>query len=502
MKKLFLFISLFCFFPIKAFALDNTDVQIHVKNVSDVYNYNGYYFSNFSRNQNGSVDEAIPYFDNRRVMLSSNCGSGGRNPCSFAKYVDGDTSSSGSIQRDMLLDIGVENYQDYSQGGHGYNYLLMNKFWLKAQYNHLDFNKDYQIAYKIQKDSNLYWGMPNKSDITDTLKFEITNNDEPLNPIDVTSLIDYSAMFFIVDNNHAYIVINFRFDNNNHVYNFSNFSMNNITLDFITSIVPATYPNQMVDNMYNIFPHFADRPNSSTDAWSILQNRSSEHPYYFKIISFYYLEDAFLSFDGEHLLINGDLSDEINEDVYTTFDESDLGVYDADVYCNPTDLMCHVNNIIRQIKNVFIKIGKAINSVIKKIGDVISSIFTSIVNALKSLFLPSNGFISNFFEDQYDFLSGKLGILLTPFTVIGNVLNRFINLQPNHVMSYNGFTLPIFNKPLIPSFTFDFVSFFNERQEIASLYNYYKIGVVAIIYILFLSLCYKKFKNLIGGDSD
>lgn len=485
----YVFIFFFAFLiykPVPVHA-EEWPIGIHVKNSSDVYTYDNFYVSNFSRVENGTLNGAIPSFDTRQLLVGTFCGGGSRERCGIYPVIDNDISSSGDITRNFLIDIASSVPWDSPYyGGYpnntGSKEIVSMKFWTNYQYTHLEFNKNYQVAFLVQKDDHLSFGG------CKYVSIGITDNDNPTGSLNVDTQVDKTCRRVSVDTNKSLYIINFKFDNNKYVYNFSNFSLNNIELYNVQSY--ENYPGETPSTYINVdqFP-------------SLIGNSSYEHPYYFKITAFYFLQDGFLSIDGEYVTPDNNLSDDI-PDGYVSLSPDDLNIYDANVYCNPTDLMCHINNIIRSIKNVFEKIGNSISSVLQKIGEVISSIFTSIVNALKSLFLPSDGFISDFFEDQYDFLRSKLGILLTPFTVIGNVLNRFINLQPNHVMSYNGFTLPIFDKPLIPAFTFDFVSFFNEKQEIASLYNYYQIGVVAIIYILFLMLCYKKFKNLIGGDSN
>ena len=492
---LLLFLAFFFSHPVNVFAEEEKTVNIHVINTSDVFDYEKFYVSNFSRVQDGTVNGAVPYFDNRQVLLSSACGVNGTNPCALFNIVDNDISTSSQIRDNQLLDMGwrgplPDNYQP------GYKYVMDFHFWTHVDYAHLEFNKTYQIAFKIQKDNNLYFGTGPLN--PDTVHLEITDEDNSVSTINVDSIVDKSVRMFVVDNNHAFVVINFRFDNSKYVYNFTNFSLNNVNIDLIkeTQENNLSYPDG-----YSAPTKLLVSENGNNMA-SFVQNRSYDHQYYYKITAFYFLEDGFLSFDNEHLLLDGTTSDEIDTDLYETLDESDLGIYDADYYCKANDLMCHINNIIRNIKNVFQKIGKVIQSLINKIQEVITSIFTSIVNALKSLFLPSDDFISDFFDEQYDYLQSKLGILLAPFTIIGQVLNRFINLAPNHSISYNGFTFPIWNIRLIPAFNFDFVDFYSQKPEIVSLYNYYKMGITAIIYILFLMLCYKKFKNLIGGDSN
>lgn len=494
---LLLFLAFFFSRPVNVFAEEEKTVNIHVINTSDVFDYEKFYVSNFSRVQDGTVNGAVPYFDNRQMLLSSACGTNGREPCYLFNFTDSDVYTSDTVQANQLLDLvdsGDYNLPDFYEKG--YKEVVQTKFWTHVDYSHLQFNKTYQIAFKIQKDNNLHFGSFTSD--SNALHIEITDEDNPVNTINVDSIVDKSLHLFVVDNNHAFVVINFKFDNSKYVYNFTNFSLNNVNIDMIEDEQPN-------ENMS--FPYFE----ASKKIWvyengnsfsGLLYNSSYEHQYYWKVTAFYFLEDGFLSFDNEHLLLDGTTSDEIDTDLYETLDESDLGIYDADYYCRVNDLMCHINNIIRNIKNVFQKIGRVIQSVIDKIQEVITSIFTSIVNALKSLFLPSDDFISDFFDDQYDYLQTKLGILLAPFTIIGQVLNRFISLTPNHSISYNGFTFPIWNVRLIPAFNFDFVEFYSQKPEIASLYSYYQMGITAILYILFLMLCYKKFKNLIGGDSN
>lgn len=480
-KYLFLILLTCLFFPYRVFAT-SSDIGVNIKNQSDVYTYDNFYVSNFSRVESGTLENAIPYFDTRQLLVGNNCGINGRSPCRIYPAVDNDISSSGSIKRNFLVDIGEPVPESYYYGPIGDKAVMSMKFWTNKDYSHLEFNKNYQIAFTVQKDSALYFGGQALVHIA------ITDNDNPTGAINVDSIVDSSFRRVAIDENNSLFVINFKFDTNQHVYNFSDFSLNNIEITTILS------ESELNGETY-ITPYV---PVSGYSF--LLQNTSYNNPYYYKITNFYFLEDGFVSVGGEYVQPDNTLSDDIPDD-YTTLSPDDLNIYDADTYCAPTDLMCHINNIIRNIKNVFEKIGRSISSVIQKITDLISSIFQSIVSALQNLFIPSNNFINTFFSNQYELLQSKLGFLLSPFTLIANLLNRFINIEPNHVISYNGFTLPIFNVAILPSFTFDFVSFFNESPELATMYSYYRVGVVAIIYILFLNLCYKKFKSLIGGDS-
>jgi len=153
------------------------------------------------------------------------------------------------------------------------------------------------------------------------------------------------------------------------------------------------------------------------------------------------------------------------------------------------------NNNLEDIKEQ----NKEAEETRKGIWETLKSIPSMIGDALKSLFIPSDDFFESFINDFMGTLKDKLGFLVYPFELFGDVINRFLDI-PNgdgiiHIPQIND---PIYGHELIKEQDFNIGQVF-KTGKIGELHDIYLTFIDVSIIIMLVNLAIRKFNQTIGG---
>lgn len=441
----------------------NDDIIFNVPNSSALYNYDGLVYSNFDKNTSGSYDDAIVSISTYKTQVnSSNYGN------------NGEKDLIGNINSNFILDA-YDNYNYYTFYGINIIFNVNGLYWKLKK------DTDYQIVLKFHKHKNLtyYNENFNQDHVLNTLVFDFDNGVSSV-PVDnfITSSFEWKIIpdekNLTKQSQYAFLIINFRFNSEDWSADFDNFSLQSLT------IKPPTN--------YNI--------ERDTPRAFIINRFGSDLEYKISYLAF--LENGSISIGGVDTGSSGGShsSGTGRHENLDVVHESDMVVFNDLELCSFTDIACHVRNIISTIKNTFIRLGNGISELISTVSNIVNEL----IDKIKSLFIPSSEYLENFTTQNKNLFHNKLGILVYPFELIANVLNNFLNLQRNSIISFNGLTLPFFDKEIIPPFTFDFDTYLKSNDFII-FYNYYLIVINALIIFMFFNLCINKFKSISGGGN-
>ena len=177
--------------------------------------------------------------------------------------------------------------------------------------------------------------------------------------------------------------------------------------------------------------------------------------------------------ENSNYVIGGKL-DELNDSISSEND---------DVTSNKCGMICKLKNIA---------VG---------IIELPGKIITGLLDGIKSLFIPSDDFFSNWFNELWSFLQEKLGILLLPFTLIGDILTRFLSLSSGaYIISIPAVTMPIWGGTIIPATIFDFATL-TSNSVIGNMHSIYLMVVDVIIIFALVNLAKKKYEEMMSGGT-
>lgn len=463
LKFYFYVIASFIIFccSIRVNAAELGHVNFHVPNVDKIYNYENFYYSNFSEVPDGNVADLSSDIVFEKVGISNDCED---EFCSLKA----DSHKQLSSKLNSTFNFPPVNYDNEVD--------LINKItvYFNKDYSKLSKDKSYQLALKFIKSKSLNY---NEHIINlDDLDITITDTDNFV-PVSANDFIsEFSAEWNILpdsensneNGNIAFLIINFKFNSDDWLQNFNNFSLNNISID--------------VSNWSGSYLVSRDGFISNSD----------KKNYDFKISKVYFLEDGHISINKSSSNSSGggrhDNLDNISEDELIKISDGEI--------CETFDIPCHIRNLKSLIKNLFVRIGNGFITII----DFFDSIFEKIINILKSLFIPSDDFTSNFIDNFNKSFITKLGFLSYPFELICSLLNRYLNISTNPVINIPDIKEPFTGHVLISSRTFNFLDFFN-YPEFKFLYDLYMSFVSLIIIFSFFNFSIKKFTEIVKNRS-
>jgi len=156
-----------------------------------------------------------------------------------------------------------------------------------------------------------------------------------------------------------------------------------------------------------------------------------------------------------------------------------------------------IDEVNETSKGILGKIGDLLLNIIELPGKLI----TGLIDGIKSLFIPEGDFFSNWFNELWSFLQEKLGILLLPFTLIGDILTRFLSLSSGaYIISIPAVTMPIWGGTIIPATTFDFATL-TSNSVIGNMHSIYLMVVDVIIIFALVNLAKKKYEEMMSGGT-
>lgn len=119
-----------------------------------------------------------------------------------------------------------------------------------------------------------------------------------------------------------------------------------------------------------------------------------------------------------------------------------------------------------------------------------------LINALKSLFIPSNDFLSNYFEELKNWFSDRLGFLSYPLELILDILNRILNINfEEPIIQIPNFVEPSTNEVIINSRTYNLNSLL-ENNIFKTCHDVYFILVDAVIVFGLVNLLKHKLEEV------
>lgn len=115
---------------------------------------------------------------------------------------------------------------------------------------------------------------------------------------------------------------------------------------------------------------------------------------------------------------------------------------------------------------------------------------------LKSIFIPSDNFLSNYFNSLFDWFCDRLGFISYPFELIVDILNKILGINFNEP----AFDIPDIYEPatgelLIHSTHFSFNDLLN-NSILKNVHEIYLILVDAVIVFALVNLARNKFEEV------
>ena len=119
-----------------------------------------------------------------------------------------------------------------------------------------------------------------------------------------------------------------------------------------------------------------------------------------------------------------------------------------------------------------------------------------LLNLFKSVFIPSDDFLSNYFNDLFDWFTDRLGFLGYPVELFVDILNRILNINfADPVINIPDIPEPFTGELLIHSTTFNFNDLL-ENDVLKTVHDIYLILVDAVIIFALVNLAKNKFEEV------
>lgn len=127
------------------------------------------------------------------------------------------------------------------------------------------------------------------------------------------------------------------------------------------------------------------------------------------------------------------------------------------------------------------------------VTDAIEEHGNFIIEGLKRLFIPSDEFFKEYFDDLYNWFSGKFGFLTIPIDILVQILDVFTTSQKVDFIV----TLPplsIMGEEVWPQQSFNFTDFM--EKDFAFLITAIQTGTSILLIMSFIDLCRKKYDEV------
>lgn len=147
-----------------------------------------------------------------------------------------------------------------------------------------------------------------------------------------------------------------------------------------------------------------------------------------------------------------------------------------------------LGNLLKNIINGLVSLGNLLVDALVTLGNFI-------IDGLKILFIPSDDFFKIYFNNLYNFFSEKLGFLITPFNIMADLINKFINIgEGSGQIIIPSFSL--FGTEIIKATTFDLKGAFS--YILGDFYSLYYAFIDCIILFGFVNFTKHKFDKIVG----
>lgn len=182
-----------------------------------------------------------------------------------------------------------------------------------------------------------------------------------------------------------------------------------------------------------------------------------------------------------------------------------LDVYNSDVLLDPSSSATYekVDEILQDVGQVNDKLDQA-EETRKGIWQTIKDLPNAFLDMLKSLFIPEDGYFEDWFNDLSSFFEEKLGFLATPFTIIIDFINRYLELDSSSdiVINIPEITVPNFeDHVIVEATTFNWSETLKSKEALNTLWQLYLAFVDVYLILNFINFCENKYNRIFGGDT-
>lgn len=139
-----------------------------------------------------------------------------------------------------------------------------------------------------------------------------------------------------------------------------------------------------------------------------------------------------------------------------------------------------------------------------KIGNFFKDLLDGILEGLKKLFIPEDDYFKNWFDDFKTYFEEKLGFIATPFTIIIDFVNSYLNLSSSNdiIIDVPDITVPNFEEnKIISATTFNWSQTLRSKQALNTLWQLYLSFIDVYLILNFINLCESKYNRIFGGDT-
>lgn len=144
-----------------------------------------------------------------------------------------------------------------------------------------------------------------------------------------------------------------------------------------------------------------------------------------------------------------------------------------------------------------------LGSIFETIITLPSTIVNLLIDAVKTLFIPSDGFLSTWFNDVKDAMEDQLGFLAYPVTWVLDFLDKFLALEDtgSYVISWPDIKVPNFDQNIINAGSYDLADLL-DNSTINTFHELYLMVINALMLLGFMKLCNNTFNRVFGGEID
>lgn len=156
------------------------------------------------------------------------------------------------------------------------------------------------------------------------------------------------------------------------------------------------------------------------------------------------------------------------------------------------------------IKGIPGTIGTFFDNLGTKIGNFFKDLLDGILEGLKKLFIPEDDYFKNWFDDFKTYFEEKLGFIATPFTIIIDFVNSYLNLSSSNdiIIDVPDITVPNFEEnKIISATTFNWSQTLRSKQALNTLWQLYLSFIDVYLILNFINLCESKYNRIFGGDT-
>lgn len=154
--------------------------------------------------------------------------------------------------------------------------------------------------------------------------------------------------------------------------------------------------------------------------------------------------------------------------------------------------------------NLGTKIGSFFDNLATKIGNFFKDLLDGIIEGLKKLFIPEDDYFKNWFDDFKTYFEEKLGFIATPFTIIIDFVNSYLNLSSSNdiIIDVPDITVPNFEEnKIVSATTFNWSQTLRSKQALNALWQLYLSFIDVYLILNFINLCENKYNRIFGGDT-